>query len=335
MAPTSVLVCRGCCCGTTKHPDVDHAGQVEVLRASLPPGGKLWTVDCLGPCHASNVVVVRSAAGRSWFGRVLSTGHTDALASWIQSGAQTPITENLGRLLIDPDDIDVDFGPLDTKGSELGDLVESALHDRGGRWSMGVLGAVGEWVPDHSSTPRSNAAGRYEITSGDGSLILDVSDTTRAFTSRNTDGEITRLMLAAPAQPVNRIVSDLGPDGDGRLLDLGIGIGATTFAVRVGDDLWHHTQPLIGATWQDLLAAVGTELVAASPTRVIITPLGRMEVHSLIPLPDEASPDGSHSHLRPSDLELGRELLTGFVLPEGLCLGATFFPSPAWRQVTR
>ena len=59
-ASVSVLVCLGCCCGTAaKHSDVDHDAQLDALRAALPDGGRLWTVDCVGPCESSNVVVVR------------------------------------------------------------------------------------------------------------------------------------------------------------------------------------------------------------------------------------------------------------------------------------
>lgn len=84
----SVLVCRGCCCGRErKHPDVDHAGQVDELRAAVPASGRLWEVDCLGECERSNVVVVRTAAHRRWFGRILDPAATTALTTWLASGA--------------------------------------------------------------------------------------------------------------------------------------------------------------------------------------------------------------------------------------------------------
>ena len=87
----SVLVCRGCCCGTdAKHPGVDHRDQVERLGAALPAGlpSRLWQVDCPGPCSSSNVVVVRSGRSRRWFGEMLDTEDIDDLADWIRSGAR-------------------------------------------------------------------------------------------------------------------------------------------------------------------------------------------------------------------------------------------------------
>lgn len=87
----SVLVCRACCCGTErKHPDVDHDAQrLALLAAAHAGGGSCRVVDCLGECHASNVVVVRHRRGRpaDWFGHVLEPAQTEALAGWLRSGA--------------------------------------------------------------------------------------------------------------------------------------------------------------------------------------------------------------------------------------------------------
>ena len=88
----SVLVCRGCCCGTSrKHPDVDHDAQVAVLSSgALRGGGRCRVVDCLDECSASNVVVVRRHDGHPaiWLGGVLSADDTAAVAEWLAAGAR-------------------------------------------------------------------------------------------------------------------------------------------------------------------------------------------------------------------------------------------------------
>ena len=101
----SVLVCRGCCCGTSKHPGVDHAAQVRTLRDHLPSQirARLFEVDCLGPCSRSNVVVVRSGGVRRWFGHVLDVDVTDALAEWIERGACEPVPPRLAAHEFLPD----------------------------------------------------------------------------------------------------------------------------------------------------------------------------------------------------------------------------------------
>lgn len=84
---TSVLVCRGCCCGTVgKHPDVDHDDHLQRLRdAAAHAGARLWTVDCLGPCERSNVVVVRRNGIRHWLGGILADADVEQLSAWLTS----------------------------------------------------------------------------------------------------------------------------------------------------------------------------------------------------------------------------------------------------------
>lgn len=89
----TVTVCRGCCCGTRKHPDVDHAGQARELRTAIAGGGRFRVVDCLDLCERSNVVVVspspsgRRAGGRPvWVGDVLHPDVVTAVADWIAAG---------------------------------------------------------------------------------------------------------------------------------------------------------------------------------------------------------------------------------------------------------
>lgn len=87
----TVLVCRGCCCGTErKHPDIDHAAHLDTLRSALPTGQstKLWTVDCLGPCDHSNVIVVGTGATRRWFGDMLGDDDIQTLATGSEPAPQ-------------------------------------------------------------------------------------------------------------------------------------------------------------------------------------------------------------------------------------------------------
>jgi len=104
----SVLVCRGCCCGTeSKHPGLDHHGQVERLRAALPKEipSALWEVDCLGACSSSNVIVVRRGQNRRWFGEMLDRERTEMLAEWIQGGANDALKEKLAAQEFSPETV--------------------------------------------------------------------------------------------------------------------------------------------------------------------------------------------------------------------------------------
>ncbi|HEX5995913.1 MAG TPA: (2Fe-2S) ferredoxin domain-containing protein [Jiangellales bacterium] len=88
-----MTVCRGCCCGTDKHPDVDHVGQLRQLLDGLGPHARLRTTGCLDSCDYSNTVVVQpSALGRrlggrpSWLKHVLTPDLTEAVIGWVVAG---------------------------------------------------------------------------------------------------------------------------------------------------------------------------------------------------------------------------------------------------------
>lgn len=102
----SMLVCRGCCCGTEKHDDVDHVAQIDRLQAAVAGRrrSKLYTTNCLGPCDRSNIVVVRSGRERIWFGDVLDTDVTAALADWVEAGAPPLLPERLAERRFVPDE---------------------------------------------------------------------------------------------------------------------------------------------------------------------------------------------------------------------------------------
>ena len=93
MTPT-VTVCRDCCCGsTTKHPDVDHDGQLQALRDGVAGYGRVVVSQCLLACDRSNVMVVtpsttarRAGASSVWLAGVSTGEHVAALTDWILAG---------------------------------------------------------------------------------------------------------------------------------------------------------------------------------------------------------------------------------------------------------
>jgi (2Fe-2S) ferredoxin len=89
----TVSVCRGCCCGTPKIPDVDHAGQLAMLRRSLGEIATVRAVECLDACEQANVMVVqpsaegRRAGGRPvWLGLVNDPDAVADIVTWVEAG---------------------------------------------------------------------------------------------------------------------------------------------------------------------------------------------------------------------------------------------------------
>lgn len=88
-APSRVVVCRDCCCGTPKITGVDHARQTERLRDHVP----VRVSDCLDVCEHANVIVVQpSAAARAagarpvWLGLVNDPDATEDIIGWVRAG---------------------------------------------------------------------------------------------------------------------------------------------------------------------------------------------------------------------------------------------------------
>ncbi|MFF2076164.1 (2Fe-2S) ferredoxin domain-containing protein [Kitasatospora sp. NPDC058162] len=95
--PCTLVVCRGCCCGSTsKHPATDHDQQLALLRqAAADSGGELAvrTSNCLDACAQSNVIVVqpstrgRTRGGRAvWLGWALDDNSLDLITQYALAG---------------------------------------------------------------------------------------------------------------------------------------------------------------------------------------------------------------------------------------------------------
>ncbi|MEU8588970.1 (2Fe-2S) ferredoxin domain-containing protein [Streptomyces sp. NPDC048664] len=89
----TVTVCRGCCCGTPKIPGVDHAAQLDGLRAALADVARVRASECLDVCEQANVIVVqpsttgRRAGGRPvWLGLVNDPDACADIAAWVGAG---------------------------------------------------------------------------------------------------------------------------------------------------------------------------------------------------------------------------------------------------------
>ena len=91
-----VLLCRDCCCGTSKHPRTDHDGQRGALLAVDGVAGvRVRVVDCLDQCDRSNVVLVRDFTGGrrpsdTWLGGVLAASTTERVGDWVPEGGPLP-----------------------------------------------------------------------------------------------------------------------------------------------------------------------------------------------------------------------------------------------------
>ena len=216
------------------------------------------------------------------------------------------------------------------------------LRDGEGTWAMGVPGAVAEIGPAAGERLEVARTGDRVVARGArGAIALRIDDDARALAidPPGTPAEAMRLVLAVTRErgrlPVARGLADLGCDtgallGDaGRLVDLGLGRKEARFCVRLADG--PALEALRAAEGMPLAAhlpRLAPALLAASPTRVVETALGRAEVTGPIPPPGGRSPAGPHTHLLPEHLASGRAMPAGLDLPPAYLPGAIFYPAP-------
>ena len=219
-------------------------------------------------------------------------------------------------------------------------FVISTLEAGRGTWVIGVVGAVAEFTAVQQASVDVHTYGD-DITAytKNGAIRVKINDDIRALTFDPPVWELeARIVLAVKRErgrlPVASGVADLGPDTDAlvqernaNLYDLGLGRKEGRFCVRLGEGAAREAlNGSKGLMFPQALPMIAGPLVAESPTRVVESALGRIEVQGQIPPPDAKSPHGPHTHLLPDHLEAGRALPVGMDLPRAYLPGAIFYP---------
>ena len=204
-------------------------------------------------------------------------------------------------------------------------------------FTIGSLGAIAEYVRDAGETTRGSPED-LNLATPRGAIRLRISDgivplayeTISARPGGWQHGVLFCLPVEIGAGRGRTAVTPLGPDReavaaadrDGALFDLGLGASNLDFCVRVSDptlvDLLHRSA---GRSILEPGNPLMNALVDASPHRVALSALGRIEVYQAI---DRVkSPNGPHTHVLPKLLKTKRthsaniRILPGYVP----CLG--------------
>lgn len=223
---------------------------------------------------------------------------------------------------------------------DIGAFVISTLQNGHGTWVIGLVGAVAEFTVARDETVEVRVDGD-DITAftRNGAIRMKINDDVRALTFDPPDWESEpRIVLAVKRErgrlPVASGVLDLGADTDAllqetntKLYDLGLARKEGRFSVRLDDSAANRAlDDAKGLEFQHAFPMIAAALVAESPTRVVESALGRIEVQGQIPPPDAISPDGPHTHLLLDHVKTGRTLPTGMDLPRAYLPGAIFYP---------
>jgi hypothetical protein len=228
------------------------------------------------------------------------------------------------------------------------DLLADQLADPDTCWSLGTFGAIAEFMREADEPTRllRDDPSLAAITERGGIRLLRAA-APQPVASETTVGEgwNQRVALCLPsdlcAMSRRAALTELGPDSAalrpadrlGILFDLGLGCLQVDVCIRTADPaLIHQLRSRCGrSVFEPGHGAMGL-IMAASPHRVFIGRLGRLEVFQPIPAPDGRSPAGPHTHVLPKLLNRRRTHAAAEPIPTGLVPCAHFYPPHATKD---
>jgi len=227
--------------------------------------------------------------------------------------------------------------------ADIFEFLASQMADAEAHWSLGTFGAIAEFVrnPDEP-VAFSRTGNSVSAVTARGGIRIEPPADTRPIASETATRESWNHRIALClrddrcAMGRRAVLTELGPDvGALReqdqkavLFDLGLDTLQADLCVRVSDpnvlaQLRAHT----GRALFDPANPVMAVILAASPHRVFVSRLGRIEVFQTIPSPNDKSPEGPHTHVLPKLLTHRRTHAATESIPEGWIPCAHLYPA--------
>jgi hypothetical protein len=228
------------------------------------------------------------------------------------------------------------------------DLLRREIADPDTQWSLGTFGAIAEFSrdPDEPVTLLQSDDAVSAVTAR-GGIAIRHHPRSRPLASESItkSGWNQRIALclseADGAMGGRTVLTELDADTEALrpqdresvLFDLGLGAPHADFCVRICHrDTAAQLRDHAGrAVFEPGNPAMGL-ILAASPHRVFISRLGRIEVYQPIPPATGKSPDGPHTHVLPKLLKSGRTHAATEPIPEGWVPCAHLYPPHPLRD---
>jgi hypothetical protein len=232
--------------------------------------------------------------------------------------------------------------------TDLLDLIAGQVTDVETAWSIGTFGAIAEFTRDATETAAfDRGTGAISVVTARGGMRIDAHDALRPIASESLTAQSwnQRVALCLPegACAMNRraVLTEIGPDHGAlraedrtaALFDLGLGTLQLDACVRSGDAA--TVTALRNWVGQSLFAdgnGAMAVILAASPHRVFVSRVGRIEVFQPIPQANGNSPEGPHTHVLPKLLRHKRTHAATEALPAGWVPCAHFYPPHPMRD---
>ena len=225
--------------------------------------------------------------------------------------------------------------------AELCDFLRAQLADCENHWSVGTFGALAEFTRDFDEPVANSGDALWAVTGRGGIRIAPLSGTRLAASesaTRESWAHRVALCLAEDRCAMSgcNALTELGPDVDALrdrdrgaiLFNLGLGTVQVDACIRVSDPaVVAALRPHAGRNVFEAGNPAMAIIVRASPHRVFLCRLGRIEVFQPIPPPDGRSPEGPHTHVLPKLLAHRRTHAATEQIPEGFVPCAHIYPA--------
>lgn len=238
-----------------------------------------------------------------------------------------------------------------SNAEKISTVLQQHLKSPASSFSIGSFGAIAEFHRDREERLTFDKPDQLTVATARGAIRIVVNEAVQPLAyetlSANPDRWQHGVAFCLPAAKATRdrryTVTELGPDRNALhkadrnaiLFDLGVGATNIDFCVRTDDS------PLItllrkaeGESLLKPISGVRDAVIQASPSRVILSNLGRLEVYQ--PIGITKTPEGPHTHLLPKLLVSNRTHSADIPIPDKLtpCL-ALHPPNPLVDQAGR
>ena len=232
---------------------------------------------------------------------------------------------------------------------EITPFIEEHLRSAEHSWSIGISGAIGEFMYDNDEHVDITVANdQISAITERGAMRIDVSSELKCIAyeepSPCTKSWSQSVAFCLPEPKANtpkyNVLTELGADHDAivdsssekLLFDMGVGSSSLQFCVRTDDnELIAILRNNCGRPIFEPGNPASQAILDTSPARIVISALGRMEIENKIPTSASEVLVGPHTHLLPALLKSMRPGFTG--LPEGYIEALTLYPEhPAFDK---
>jgi hypothetical protein len=236
-----------------------------------------------------------------------------------------------------------------TQSVNIRSLLEEHLRSSEHSWSIGISGAIGEFMYDENEHVELEVgADEISVFTARGAISIKLGADIKCLAyeemsscTRSWSQNVVFCMPEEQAKsPKNSVLTDLGVDKESintlsrskKLFDLGLESEKIQFCIRTDDEEFLKIlEENCGKSIFDKDNPVAAAVLEYSPARVVISAVGRIEIETRIPTTASETQSGPHTHLLPALLKTNRQATVD--LPRGYTEVLSLYPEhPAFDK---